>query len=217
MTALIRAIRRHPWAFVVTFLGFLLGYHALMALTVILRFDGLPNYFTHYDVVQNLGLIMEGTGNWSDRLNLFYEEPWLEFGYANPDYYGIAEWSYMIMPLRLILVSLTALALGLSVALWRDARNRTGNRCLAVSGGGALMLGLGTASMTWIVCCATPSWVVLLAMLGLGVNLALALEPLGSALVLAGLVLQILVVVYLARLAGGSKSPTSLSESVSLR
>lgn len=214
MTALIRAIRRHPWAFGLTFTGFLLGYHAFLALTVILRFDGMPNYFTHYDVVKNAGLIMEGTGNWSDRLNLFYQEPWLEFGYSNPDYYGLAEWSYMIMPSRLILVALTALALAFSVALWRDARNRTGNQCLAISGGGALMLGLGTASLTWIVCCATPSWVVLLAMLGLGVNLALALEPLGSALVVAGLILQIIVVVYLARVAGRSTPPESLSESV---
>ena len=199
MSALIRAIHRHPWAFALTFAGFVLGYHALLALMVILRFDGMPNYFTHYDVVQNLALIMDGTNHWGDRLALFYQEPWLEFGYKNPDYYGIAEWSYMIMPSRLILVSFTALVLGLSVALWRDSRNRTGGQSLAVSSGGALMLGLGTASLTWIVCCATPSWVVLLAMLGMGTNLALALEPLGTGLVVAGLALQILVVVYLAR------------------
>lgn len=214
MTALISTIRRHPWAFSVTFLGFLLGYHALLALMVILRFDGMPNYFSYHEVMKNLGLIMEGTGNWNDRLSLFYQEPWLEFGYANPDYYGIAEWSYMIMPSRLILVALTALALGLSVALWRDARNRTGNQCLAISSGGALMLGLGTASLTWVVCCATPSWVVLLAMLGMGTNLALALEPWGMALVLAGLVLQLLVVVYLARSAGRATPPNTLPDSV---
>ena len=214
MTILFRAIRRHPWAFALTFLGFLLGYHALLALMVILRFDGMPNYFSYHDVVKNLGLIMEGTGHWGDRLRLFYQEPWLEFGYANPEYYGIAEWSFMIMPSRLILVALTALALGLSLVLWLDARNRTASQCLAVGGGGALMLGLGTASLTWVVCCAYPSWVVLLAMLGMGTNLALSLEPWGAALVITGVVLQLSVVVYLARAASRATPPTALSESV---
>ncbi|MFE8071825.1 hypothetical protein QQM79_12275 [Marinobacteraceae bacterium S3BR75-40.1] len=212
MTALLRAIRRHPWAFAMTFAGFLLGYHALLALLVTLRFEGLPNYFMHYDVTQNLALIMDGTESWRDRLKLFYQEPWLEFGYRNPDYYGIAEWSYIIMPSRLLLVTLTALALGLSTALWLDVRNQTGRRCLAVSSGGAIMLGLGSASLTWVVCCATPSWIVVLSMLGLGTQIALSLQPWGTALIVAGLVLQFFVVVYLARQVRQTTPPT-LTES----
>jgi hypothetical protein len=33
--------------------------------------------------------------------------------------------------------------------------------------------------MSWVVCCATPTWVVGLAMLGLGVSTSLSIEPVG--------------------------------------
>lgn len=192
-----QALRNHPLAFSLTALGFLVGYHALLALVVIIRFDGWPNYFTHHDLVGNLGLIVEGTSHWRDLLPLLYQEPWLEFGYRNAEYYGIAEWSYLIMPSRLLLVVLSGVSMGMSVALLRESARdeaRQGRRCLAATGGGAVLLGLGTASLTWIVCCAYPSWVVLLAMLGVGTNLALAMEPLGVAIVVGGISLQLLAV-----------------------
>ena len=38
---------------------------------------------------------------------------------------------------------------------------------------------LGNVTLSWVVCCSAPSWVVGLAMLGMSSSLALALEPLG--------------------------------------
>lgn len=44
-----------------------------------------------------------------------------------------------------------------------------------------------TAAMSCVVCCRTPSWVVVLAMLGLCVSTSLALENLGPVLFNSGL------------------------------
>ena len=45
------------------------------------------------------------------------------------------------------------------------------------------------ATVTWVVCCAGPTWVVVLAMLGLGSSLALTLQPLGWLMAPIGLAL----------------------------
>jgi hypothetical protein len=48
---------------------------------------------------------------------------------------------------------------------------------------------LANATLFWVVCCATPTWVVALAMLGVSVSVAFVLEPLGPLLTAAGLAL----------------------------
>jgi hypothetical protein len=45
---------------------------------------------------------------------------------------------------------------------------------------------LTSITMSWVVCCATPTWVVGLAIMGLGVSTSLWLEPLGTWLSYAG-------------------------------
>ena len=169
--------------------GFLVGYHLLLALVVLLRFEAWPNYFHVHALAENFVLILRGTPSWIDAIGIAIQEPWLEFGYANPDYYGIAEWSYMILPSRLLMVVLASVLLAVA---WQDTRQGSAPypaRSLNLTG--AMLLGLGCASLTWVVCCAYPSWIVLLAILGLDTALALRLEPLGLAFVLGGLGLQI--------------------------
>ena len=60
---------------------------------------------------------------------------------------------------------------------------------LSALGGGTLLVAMTNVTLSWVVCCATPSWVVGLAMLGLGVSTSLALESLGLGLSIAGFVL----------------------------
>ena len=62
---------------------------------------------------------------------------------------------------------------------------------------GSAFIGLTGATLTWVVCCATPSWVVALTMLGMSASLALWLSPLGA--VLKGLGLLMLVGVVAAQ------------------
>ena len=53
------------------------------------------------------------------------------------------------------------------------------NSTKAAAGLGATLVSLASITMSWVVCCSTPTWVVGLAMMGLGVSTSLWLEPMG--------------------------------------
>jgi hypothetical protein len=57
----------------------------------------------------------------------------------------------------------------------------------AVAGGATLLSGLSTMTITWVVCCAAPTWVVGLAVAGVSVATAFAVAPIGNWLTLFGL------------------------------
>lgn len=208
-TELRDSIRRYPVRFFLVAFSFVLGYHLLLGAFVFLRFDAWPNYFTVHDFFGNIGLIFSGTPSWRDAARLLIQEPWLETGYANPDYYGLAEWSYLVMPSRVLVILLAGVLLA---AGWVQAHNARVNLqsaearacpklkpAVAASGLGALLLGIASASLTWVVCCAYPSWIVLLAMLGVSTALAIALEPLEAPLLLLGLGIQLFALWWLRR------------------
>ena len=69
----------------------------------------------------------------------------------------------------------------------------------AAATGGATLVGFSSAPLSWVVCCATPTWVVSLAMMGMSASLALWLEPLGDFITIAGFLLLFLSVWFLAR------------------
>ncbi len=68
-----------------------------------------------------------------------------------------------------------------------------------MAGGGAALVGFSSASLSWVVCCAAPTWVVSLAMLGMSVSLAFWLEPFGHVITGSGFGLLLVSVVVLAR------------------
>ena len=70
---------------------------------------------------------------------------------------------------------------------------------MAAASGGAAMVGLSSATLSWVVCCATPTWVVSLAMMGMSASLALWLEPVGDLITIAGFSLLFFSVWFLAR------------------
>lgn len=194
------AIKQRWDILLLTSFGFLILYYVGLLLVTMIRFGEIPNYVELYDVFATYRLIFEGTPSFQDALPILIAEPWFEAGYKNPNYYGVATWSFMLIPPKMLLVFFMGILLGIFAVLLTYARKvachvKTDKRLVAAAGMGSVLISLTSATLTWVVCCATPSWVVALAMLGMSSSLALWLEPLGSFLSIAGLVLMLWIIV----------------------
>ncbi len=177
------------------------GYFLMLMLALLFRFRHWPNYVNVYDWPAGLLTIWRSTPSWADRLMLFRQEWLLEVGYMNYDYgMGISEWSLVIIPWKLFgTLWVGALIAALLCVLWEfpsgSSYKRSNRFALTLGSAGAVSAGISLVSLYWVVCCSTPTWVVGLAILGLGVNTALWLEPLGGWLFTAGSALQCLAIV----------------------
>lgn len=182
---------------------FALIFQVIMMIALIVRFQDIPNYVTFYDWFGSAAHIIQSTPSWRDAVQIIWEEWLIEIGYMNYDYgMGISEWSLNVVPSRLLVLFLLGAIVSLCLALVRRDSCDTGTSTTmrATTGLGALLVAMTNATMSWVVCCATPSWVVGLAMLGLGVSTSLALETMGPVLMTMGFgTLSILVVVLAAR------------------
>ncbi len=194
----IRGTWRHMLLFGVIFA---LMFQVFMMLALIVRFQNLPNYFQFYDWIGNVSWIIQSTPSWGDVWPIIYEEWLIEIGFMNYDYgMGISEWSLNVIPSRLAVMT----GLGATIALCLNLTKREScglgeTRALrATTGVGAVLVAMTNATMSWVVCCATPSWVVGLTMLGLGVSSSLALETMGPVLTSGGFGLLIALVIFLA-------------------
>ena len=196
-------------------IGFFALYYVGLLLVTMLRFGEIPNYVVFHDVVRTYRLIFDGTPSLTDAIPILIDEPWFETGYKNPHYYGIATWSYMLIPPKMLLVFLTgglvATIAILAVTERRIACPALPARAYATAGMGTALVGLTSATLTWVVCCAAPSWVVGLAMLGMSVSLALWLEPFGMVLMLLGLVLVVGTVIKQLRNLAANADATALA------
>ena len=193
--------KQHWRALALTSIGFVVIYYTLLLLMTMLRFGEIPNYVEFHPVFHVYGLIFEGTPSLIDAFPIIMSEPWFETGYKNPAYYGVATWSYMLIPPKMLLVLLMGLLLGVFTATVLHAKQsacriKTDNRLYAAAGVSSTFISLTSATLTWVVCCATPSWSVALAMLGMSASLALWLEPLGSFLTVIALVLMIVIIYF---------------------
>jgi len=173
-------------------------------------------------------IIFRNASNWVDRgeppnatlrrvLAHFFErhdpadEPWLEAGFKDPHYYGVATWSYLLIPAKMGVVllagALLAVVLVLTARLRASSCRTARAHTYAVATVGTTFVALTSATLTWVACCATPSWVVALTMLGMSSSLALWLDPLGAVLTAAGFLLFAgLIAHQLRRLATGMTS-----------
>ena len=190
------------WRRMVLFgLAFALLFQVFMMVALIVRFQDFPNYVTAYDWFGNVVWIVQSTPSWRDWLPIIWEEWLIEIGYMNYDYgTGISEWSLNVVPSRLFVLFVLGAMVALCLALSRRDSCATGSSTTlrATTGLGAFLVALTNATMSWVVCCATPSWVVGLAMLGLGVSTSLALETMGPVLTYAGFGILVVLAVYLA-------------------
>lgn len=201
LTVLGKELRTNWRRFALQGLVFALLFQVFMMLALIVRFQALPNYVTFYDWIGNVVRIVQSTPSWSDIMPIVWEEWLIEIGRMNYDYgMGISEWSLNVVPSRLLVLFTLGATISLCFALLkRDECSRAASTTLRASAGlGAVLVAMTNATMSWVVCCATPSWVVGLAMLGLGVSTSLALETMGPLLSYSGFGLLGSLVLFLA-------------------
>ncbi|MGH8719021.1 MAG: hypothetical protein ACREV0_08800, partial [Burkholderiales bacterium] len=183
--ALFDEVRTRLMLWVGLALGFIAGYHVVLLGLMVARFGHWPNFAKSYNVIEACRLIVAGTPSWGDAFSIMLDEPWFDIGYLSPQW-RIAEWSLMILPPQFALITLLGFLVATFVVLLIAARRAP---CPTTSHGlstaavlGAGLTGMTSATLFWVVCCATPTWVVALAMLGVSTSLALAVEPVGHLL-----------------------------------
>ena len=180
---------RNEWHRILVFgFGFALVFQVVMMIALIVRFQALPNYVTFYDWFGNAAHIIRSTPSRSDVWPIIWEEWLIEIGFMNYDFgTGISEWSLNVVPSRLVVLTILGAMIALCLSLLRqeNCSTRTTTTLRATTGLGATLVAMTAGTMSWVVCCATPSWVVGLAMLGLGVSTSLALETMGPLLQLS--------------------------------
>lgn len=159
-------------------------YYALLVLAPIIRFGQWPNYINTYDWFSNVQRIVSSTPSWRDTLLIIKDEWVLELGYMNFDFgIGLSQWSVFVAPVKVLgILALGALLATLYLLLNRRhavCARGAARRSRVAGGVGAGFIGLASVTLSWVVCCSTPTWVVGLAMMGLGVSTSLWLEPLG--------------------------------------
>ncbi|MDA9865229.1 hypothetical protein N9C96_00990 [bacterium] len=180
---------------------FALLFQVVMMIALIVRFQALPNYVTFYDWIGNAAHIIRSTPSWSDVGPIIWEEWLIEIGFMNYDFgTGISEWSLNVVPSRLLVLAVLGAMIALCFSLLRQNTCSIGasTTLRATTGFGAALVAMTAGTMSWVVCCATPSWVVGLAMLGLGVSTSLALETMGPLLQGAGFGTLFALIIFLA-------------------
>ncbi|MCJ8298380.1 MAG: hypothetical protein MJK13_05500 [Pseudomonadales bacterium] len=176
---LLQKVKRQYRLWLSLILSLTAAYYLLLLTAAIVRFGQLPNYFIHYDFISGIGQIVAGTPAWSDVWMIAQDEVWLELGFMDAEY-GIAQWSLSVLPSKLLALLLQNGLIALLILLIKDSQIKgacTSAKLTATAA--SLAAGLGNVTLSWVVCCSAPSWVVGLAMLGMSSSLALALEPLG--------------------------------------
>ena len=123
---------------------------------------------------------------------------------------GIAEWSFVLMPGKAVVVFGIAVLVATNLVLLRAAWKTCGASARlgssVATGAGALVAGAAATTITWVVCCAAPTWVVGLSVMGVGVTTALALQPLGGWISLLGLSALVANAILLLRQLSGRRS-----------
>jgi len=193
--------------------GFVIAYYAGLLLSLVIRFGEAPNYLTVHDFAHNVLVIIRSTPSVRDMVPIILDEWLIEVGYINRDYgHGVAEWSMEIIPAKLLIM----LALGALVAINLVLARRSPPSCarrarysaVAATGVGASLVGFTSITAMWVVCCATPTWAVALALLGVGVSTAFGLEPFGTSITLAGFTVLLGATYLLARRSSPASAPS---------
>jgi hypothetical protein len=196
MSAMAACLRRevaaNRGAWLGTVLAGVVGFQMFQLVLLILRFGNFPNYLTVHDWPANVLRIIRSTPSVADMIPIILDEWFIEIGSMNYSFgHGIAEWSFVLLPSKLVIVLALAILFATDIVLLRAARNacslstRVGT--VTAAAGGTLLAGVAMTTITWVVCCAAPTWVVGLAVMGLSTTAALTIQPIGGWLVLAGL------------------------------
>ena len=185
------------------------AYYLILLLSLIVRFGDLPNYIKFYDWWGNVKTIVASTPSLKDTFLIIKDEWLMEIGFMNYDFgAGISEWSLFFAPFKILGVFFLAAFLVLNYLLIKEAKKSCSPGFVrsagATTGIGAVFVGLASVTMSWVVCCSYPTWVVGLAMMGLGVSTSLWLEPLGFTVNFIGFFILVISTMIIA---GGVKEP----------
>jgi hypothetical protein len=208
LQATLMLIRLYRWRWLSMSIGLTILYYVLILIFTMLRFQEIPNYVAFENVFHVYHLILTHTPSLSDAIPIMTDEAFFETGFKDPNYYGVATWSYMLIPPKVLLVLLMAMLLATfsilktytqrTVCLLNKKVKSSANSSTA-AGLGTMLVSLTNVTLSWVVCCATPNWSVALTMLGLSSSISLWLNPIGSYLTIAGLCLLVLAITYQAR------------------
>jgi len=195
MSALVilqREVRGSARLWLLVAIGFFGGFQLLQLALLIGRFQVFPNYLIVHDWFANIARIVRMTPSVGDMIPIMLDEWLVEVGSINYSFgRGVAEWSFVLIPGKAVIVlgiaALVATNFVLLRAAWRTCGIFARLGSSAATGAGAIVAGAAATTITWVVCCAAPTWVVGLAVMGVGVTTALALQPFGGSLLLLGL------------------------------
>ena len=206
-----REVRASARLWLVVAAAFFAGFQLLQLALLIVRFQAFPNYLVLHDWPANIARIVRMTPSVADMIPIMFDEWLVEVGSINYSFgRGIAEWSFVLIPGKAMVVLAIAALVATNLVLLRAARNtcavsaRLGSA--VGTGAGALVAGAAATTITWVVCCAAPTWIVGLAVMGVGVTTALALQPLGGWLSLLGLSTLVTSAILLLRQLSGRSS-----------
>ena len=214
MSALVvlkREVRASARLWLVVAVAFFTAFQLLQLALLIVRFQAFPNYLTLHDWPANIARIVRMTPSVRDMIPIMFDEWLVEVGSINYSFgRGIAEWSFVLIPGKAVIVlgiaALVATNLVLLRAAWKTCGIFARLGSSVAAGAGALVAGAAATTITWVVCCAAPTWVVGLAVMGVGVTTALALQPFGGLLLLLGLSMLVTSAILLLRQLSGRRS-----------
>ena len=214
MSALVvlkREVRARARLWLVVAVAFFTGFQIVQLALLIVRFQAFPNHLTLHDWPANIARIARMTPSVVDMIPIMFDEWLVEVGSINYSFgRGIAEWSFVLIPGKAVIVlaiaALVATNLVLLRAAWKTCGIFAPLGSLVATGAGALVAGAAATTITWVVCCAAPTWVVGLAVMGVGVTTALALQPFGGWLLLLGLSTLVTSAMLLLRQLSGRRS-----------
>jgi hypothetical protein len=210
-------IRARLRSWLATSIGFFVGFHAFQLAVLVVRFETFPNYLTVHDWPGNIARIARMTPSISDMIPIMLDEWLIETGSINYAFGrgGIAEWSFVLIPAKAAVVLVISVLLATNLVLLCAASRTCGLferlGAAAAAGSGALISGAAVTTITWVVCCAAPTWVVGLSVMGVGVATALALQPFGTWLTSVGLLALAATAIMLARRSAGRPARNATS------
>ena len=199
---------RRPIFILAFVVGFPIAFYLFLLGVLIVEYGHWPNYVTRYDWIANVSHIIRSTRSITDMLPIILDEWFVEIGHMDYDYgHGIADWSLSIVPVKLAIMSLVGALIGLNISLLVEQRPRgtLARECLRASRSGmltsvgAIFSGLTSMTVFSVACCAAPSWVGSLAVLGVETSVVFAVEPFGPLASLLGVAALIVSAWWLAR------------------
>jgi hypothetical protein len=206
--ATFQIIKLYHWRWLAISLGFTVLYYILILLFTMIRFQEIPNYVAFENVFHVYHMVFANTPSFIDALSIITQEAFFETGFKDPNYYGIATWSYSLVPPKMLMMLFMAMLMttyiilkshtNKTVCLQKKPRVPT-PRLTSAAGIGTMLVSLTNITLSWVACCATPNWSVALTMLGLSSSISLWLNPYGTYLNIIGIVLLVFAIIYQSR------------------